>query len=72
MKAINDSRPLPRNQKKSCYNNRCKHLKQFTLESKDLSDASTKFMTLASESVNCQNKMFSKSFFEKQYERDKR
>lgn len=71
MISMSESKPLPKYSKKTCYNHRCKYLKQFTFYSKDNSEGgSTKFMTMGSQTSNL--KTLSKSFYDKQFENEKK
>lgn len=40
---MTDSKPLPKFQKKTCYNYRCKFMKHYTFDEKGKTEASTKF-----------------------------
>lgn len=43
--SMTESKPLPRNQKKSCYNYKCKHMKHFVFDEKEKAEESTNYST---------------------------
>lgn len=60
---ITVSKPLPRQKKKTCYNYKCKYLKNFTFNTK----------TKEYEKTNCTNginRTFGKSFYDKNFDNE--
>ena len=59
------TKPLPRQAKKTCYNYKCKNLKNFTFDEKD--KLQTKYM----DSLSTAHETLGKSFFERKFKLEK-
>jgi hypothetical protein len=61
--SMTQSKPLPKHCKKTCYNYRCKYLKNFVFNDQDKTFDSTRITQLSSRKATT----FSKSFYDQQF-----
>lgn len=67
--SMTETKPLPKFQKKTCYNYKCKYLRNFTFDEKKKTET---FTRLTNTNQSWGDKTTGKSFYDNQLEREKK